>query len=66
MDGARIKGGKLMLYKDPTDVLSVDVMLGVVNDSKFLTKSKIFAKYQYQVRPSQEVYLERYIERICP
>lgn len=56
----------MMLYKDPTDVLSVEVMLGVVNDSKFLTKSKIFDKYQYQVRPSQEIYLEKYIERICP
>lgn len=53
------------MYKDPTDVLNVDVMMGVIKDSKSMNRNEVFNKYVNEIRPSQVCYLEAYIGRIC-
>lgn len=51
--------------RDPTDVLSVEVMFGIVKDSKCMQKSRIYDKYMPLVKSSHVKFLEDYVERIC-
>ena len=38
------------MYKDPTDVLNVDLMMGVIKDSKLMKRNEVFNKYVHEIR----------------
>lgn len=55
-----------MAIKDPADVLRLDLMFGIIEDSKNLPRHTVEEKYTGKVDKKNRWYLRRYLDRIYP